>query len=143
MNREDFPMLKQNLIYFDNGATTFKPQSVIDSITSYYTMYTSNAHRGDYNISLIVDRKYEEVRSKVKNFINCCRKEEIIFTKGTTESLNMVVFGFLKQKLKKGDEILLTKVEHASNILPYFNLSKQLGIKIKYIPLNDDLTVSL
>ena len=140
---KDFPMLKNNIIYFDNGATTFKPQSVIDSITSYYTMYTSNAHRGDYNISLIVDRKYEEVRSKVKNFINCCRKEEIIFTKGTTESLNMVVFGFLKQKLKKGDEILLTKVEHASNILPYFNLSKQLGVKIKYIPLNDDLTVSL
>ena len=137
MNREDFPMLKNGIIYFDNGATTFKPKSVIDKITSYYSLYTSNAHRGDYDISLIVDKNYEEVRSKVKNFINCNDAREIVFTSGATMSLNMVVFGFMKYALKAGDEVLITKSEHASNILPWLELEREIGIKVKYIPLNE------
>ena len=102
MNREDFDILKTNVIYFDNGATTLKPKVVLDSIVSYYTKYTANAHRGDYNNSLIVDRLYEETRSKVAKFINAFRSDEIVFTKGTTESLNIIVFGFMKHVLKDG-----------------------------------------
>ncbi len=142
MNREDFPMLKNNVIYFDNGATTFKPQSVIDKTTSYYSNYTSNAHRGDYDISLIVDKEYEGVREQVKNFINASNTSEIVFTKGTTESLNMIVFGFMKHNLKKGDEVLLSKSEHASNILPWLELESEIGIVIKYIPLNENLELT-
>lgn len=142
MNREDFPMLNNNIIYFDNGATTFKPQSVIDKTTSYYSTYTSNAHRGDYDISLIVDKEYEGVREQVKNFINASNASEIVFTKGTTESLNMIVFGFMKYNLQKGDEVLLSKSEHASNILPWLELESEIGIVIKYIPLNENLELT-
>ena len=143
--REEFPMLvnNNNLIYFDNGATTFKPKLVIDSITDYYENYTSNAHRGDYNISLKTDMKYEATRKKVKEFINADRVEEIIFTSGTTESLNMVVKSYFKNTLNPGDEVLITKSEHASNLLPWFDLSKQIGINVKYIELDNDLKVTL
>lgn len=143
MNREDFPMLKNGIIYFDNGATTFKPKIVIDKINSYYSLYTSNAHRGDYDISLIVDKSYEEVREKVKNFINSRDSKEIVFTSGATMSLNMVVFGFMKYNLKSGDEVLLTKSEHASNILPWLELEREIGIKVKYIPLNENYELDL
>ncbi len=142
MNREDFPMLKNNIIYFDNGATTFKPDCVIKKIVDYYTLYTSNAHRGDYNISLVVDKQYELTREKVKKFINANSSSEIIFTKGTTESINMIVFGFMKEKLKKGDEVILTKAEHASNVIPWLELEKDIGIVIKYIPLDEDLKIT-
>ena len=143
MNREDIPMLKNNLIYFDNGATTLKPQSVIDEITNYYSNYCSNAHRGDYKISLKVDNAYEGVRKKIKNFINAKETSEIVFTSGTTDSLNRVVFGYFKQTLKKDDEVLLTQSEHASNILPWFILEKELGIKVKYIELDDKNEVTV
>lgn len=143
MNREDIPMLKNNLIYFDNGATTLKPQSVIDEITNYYSNYCSNAHRGDYKISLKVDNAYEGVRKKIKNFINTKETSEIVFTSGTTDSLNRVVFGYFKQTLKKDDEVLLTQSEHASNILPWFILEKELGIKVKYIELDDKNEVTI
>ena len=143
MNREDIPMLKNNLIYFDNGATTLKPQSVIDEITDYYSNYCSNAHRGDYKKSLKVDNAYEGVRKKIKNFINAKEASEIIFTSGTTDSLNRVVFGYFKHTLKKDDEVLLTQSEHASNILPWFILEKELGIKVKYIDLDDKNEVTV
>jgi len=143
MDREDFLMLKNGIIYFDNGATTLKPKSVIDKINSYYSLYTSNAHRGDYDISLIVDKSYEEVREKVKNFINSRDSKEIVFTSGATMSLNMVVFGFMKYNLKTGDEVLLTKSEHASNILPWLELEREIGIKVKYIPLNENYELDL
>ena len=139
MHREDFPILKQDLIYFDNGATTLKPQVVIDSITDYYTNYTANAHRGDYDNSLKVDIKYEEVRTKVKNFIHCDSEKEVVFTSGATDSLNRIVFGFMKYYLKAGDEVLITKAEHASNVLPWLELEKELGILVKYIPLENHL----
>src|SRR5574344_1600131 len=143
MNRNDFSMLDNNIIYFDNGATTFKPNCVLEMINEYYTKYTSNAHRGDYSISLLIDKLYEQTRTKVMKFINANNESEIIFTKGATESLNMVVFGFMQNYLKKGDEVLLTKAEHASNVLPWLELEKKIGIVIKYIPLTKDLTVTL
>ena len=137
MNREDFPMLKKNIIYFDNGATTLKPKCVIDEVSNYYENLSVNSHRGDYDLSRKVDELYEDTRDKVREFINAKRREEIIFTKGTTESMNMVVFGFMKNFLKPGDEVLITKTEHASNVLPWFTLEKELGIIVKYIPLSN------
>lgn len=142
MNREDFPMLKKNIIYFDNGATTFKPKCVIDEVSNYYENLSVNSHRGDYDLSRKVDELYEDTRDLVRDFINAKKKEEIIFTKGTTESMNMIVFGFMKNYLKPGDEVLITKTEHASNVLPWFTLEKELGIIVKYIPL-DNLEVTL
>ncbi len=139
MNREDFEMLKQDIVYFDNSATTLKPKAVVDVINDYYTRYTSNAHRGDYKTSLKVDTMYESTREKVKTFINAKSSSEIIFTSGTTDSLNMVVFGFAKNVLNKGDEVVITKTEHASNVLPWLELEDEIGIKVKYAPLDENL----
>ena len=94
MNREDFPMLDNNIIYFDNGATTWKPQKVLDSISTYYTKFTANAHRGDYNISLLVDDAYENTRDLIKEFINAKSRKEIVYTSGTTDSLNIIANGY-------------------------------------------------
>ncbi len=143
MNREDIPMLKNNLIYFDNGATTLKPQYVIDSIVDYYSNYCANAHRGDYKTSLKVDEAYEGVRQKIKKFINAKETSEIVFTSGVTDAINKVVFGYFKYHLQKDDEVLITEAEHASNVLPWFILQKELGIKVKYIPLNTDHEVEI
>ena len=137
MNREDFPMLKKDIIYFDNGATTLKPKSVIDEVSNYYLNLSVNSHRGDYDLSIKVDELYEDTRDVVRDFIHAKKREEIIFTKGTTESMNMIVFGFMKNFLKPGDEVLITKTEHASNVLPWFALEKEIGIKVNYIPLID------
>lgn len=143
MNREDFPMLNQDYIYFDNGATTFKPNKVIQSVVDYYTKYTANSHRGDYDLSQKVDYLYENTRDVVKNFIKANNSKEIIFTSGTTMSLNMIVFGFMKYFLKPGDEVLITKAEHASNVLPWLELEKEIGIVVKYIPLDDKHKVTI
>lgn len=137
MNRNDFSMLKDNLIYFDNAATTFKPKCVLDEISNYYSNITANSHRGDYSISRKVDELFEGTRNKVKDFINAKSTKEVIFTKGTTESINMVAFGYFKQVLKENDEILITKTEHASNVLPWFELEKTNKIKVKYIELDN------
>ena len=141
--RNDFPMLRQDIIYFDNGATTFKPYSVIDATVDYYSNYTANAHRGDYDNSLKVDEKYEETREKVRQFINADSINEIIFTAGSTESLNMVVNGYLKYWLKSSDEVLITKSEHASLILPLFSLADKIGFDIKYINLDSNYEVTI
>ena len=138
MNRDDFKILKKDFIFFDNCATTLKPNIVVDETVKYYTEYTSNAHRGDYDNSIKVDTLYEETRTKVRKLINAESDSEIVFTSGATESLNLVVFGFMKYNLKKGDEVLLTKAEHASNVLPWLELANEKGIKVKYIPLNKD-----
>ena len=143
MHREDFEVLNNGYIYFDNGATTFKPMCVLDSIKDYYTKYTANAHRGDYDFSLIVDEKYENARSLIKDFINAKKAKEIIFTSGATMSLNQIIFGYFKQNLVKNDEVLITKSEHASNILPWFELESSIGIKVNYIPLNSDHVLEL
>lgn len=143
MNRTDFPMLKDGLIYFDNGATTLKPNCVIDGIVDYYKNYSANAHRGDYKISLQVDDNFTKSRLAVKEFINAKKGKEIIFTSGTTDSLNKIIFGFFKPILKKGDHVLLTKSEHASNVLPWFELADELGLIIDYITLDENLNVTL
>ena len=143
MNREDFPMLEGKLIYFDNGATTMKPKSVINSMVDYYERYCANAHRGDYSNSQKVDSMYEGVREKISRFINAKESSEIVFTSGATDGLNRVVFGYFKKHLKAGDEVLLTESEHASNMLPWFKLAKEIGIVIKYIPLDCNHEVTL
>ena len=143
MYREDFPILKNNIIYFDNGATTLKPQCMLNKLTEYYTSYSANAHRGDYSISIKASTEYEKARNKVKNFINASKINEIIFTSGTTDSLNKIIFGYFKNILNKNDEVLLTKSEHASNILPWFELSDQIGFKIKYIELDHEQKVTI
>ena len=143
MNREDFPMISKNYIYFDNGATTFKPKKVINKIVDYYSDFTANAHRGDYDLSHKVDMEYESTREVVRKFINAHDKDEIIFTSGTTESMNMIVFSFFKYYLHEGDEVLITKTEHASNVLPWFELEKEIGIVVKFIPLNENHEITL
>jgi len=143
MHREDFPMLKQDIIYLDNGATSLKPQSVIDKMVDYYENYSANAHRGDYDISYKVDLEYENARELVREFIGAKKKEEIVFTSGTTDSLNLIVNGFFSNYLEQGDEILLTKGEHASNVMPWFRVARNTGAVIKYIPLDDNNFVTL
>jgi len=141
--RNDFPMINNEFIYFDNAATTFKPKIVIDKINDYYTKYTSNAHRGDYSLELKVNKYYEAAREKVKSFINAKSSAEIVFTSGTTEGLNMIVFGYFSNVLKENDEIIISKSEHASNILPWFKLSNQKKLKIKYAELDEDYSITL
>ncbi|MBP3920376.1 MAG: cysteine desulfurase [Bacilli bacterium] len=136
-------MLNKDIIYFDNGATTLKPKVLIESISDYYNNYSANAHRGDYDISLKVDEMYENTRKLIKEFINAKKSSEIIFTSGATDSLNKIIFGYYTDKLQAGDEILLTKAEHASNILPWFELKDKLNLKIKYIDLNEDYELTL
>lgn len=132
-NKNDFPMKEKNIIYFDNAATTFKPYRVIDKINEYYYDYNANSHRGDYDISFKVDDEIDYTRDLVKMFINAKRKDEIIFTKNTTDSLNMVVFGFFLNYLKDNDEVILSSSEHASNILPWLILSVKKKIKIVFV----------
>ena len=143
MNRDDFKLLNNNIVYFDNGATTLKPKCVRDAIIKYYDEYTANAHRGDYKLSSTVDSLYEGTREKVKIFINAKEPSEIVFTDGTTNSMNMIVFGFFKDYLKKNDEVLITLSEHASNIIPWFILQKEIGIKVKYIVLNEKHEIAM
>ena len=141
--REDFPMLEQDIVYFDNGATTLKPKCVIDKTVEYYEKYGASAHRGDYDIAYKVDQEYENTRELVKEFIHALFLEEIIFTAGSTEGLNLITRGFFEHLLEPGDEVLLTKSEHASNVLPWFSLAKKNGCVIRYIPLDDHFYVTL
>lgn len=141
--REDFPMLKKDIIYFDNGATTLKPSILIDSLKDYYENYSANAHRGDYDISLKVDKLYENTRTIIKNFINAKKESEIAFTSGTTDSLNKIIFGYFRNTLKENDEVLLTLAEHASNVLPWFELKDELNLKLNYIPLDENYELTL
>lgn len=142
MYREDFPMFENDIIYLDNGATTFKPKCVIDKMTEYYTKYSANAHRGDYDISYKVDVEYENARKLVSRFINA-EMDEVVFTSGATESLNMIASGFFEHILEPGDEVLITLSEHASNVLPWFMLARKNGIIVKNIELDSNLHVTL
>ncbi|MDY3933970.1 MAG: aminotransferase class V-fold PLP-dependent enzyme [Bacilli bacterium] len=144
MNREDFLIFKNsNMVYFDNGATTLKPIQVRDAINKYYDEYTANIHRGDYTNSLKVSELYDNCRELVRELINAKHTSEIVFTAGTTASLNDIAFGYFANHLKKGDEVLITESEHASNVLPWFILQKELGIIVNYIPLNDNHEVTI
>ena len=141
--RKDFPMLNGKkmqghpLIYLDNGATTLKPQVVIESVCDYLTNYSGNAHRGDYDLSHEVDEHYEQSREIVRQFINAKRKEEIVFTSGSTDSLNMIAYGYGLTHLKANDEILITVAEHASNTLPWFDVARLTGATVHYINLDE------
>lgn len=143
MNRDDFPMLNNDLIYFDNGATSLKPKSVIDKVVDYYSNYSANAHRGDYDISFKASNEYEETRELVKKFINARYNEEIIFTSGTTQSLNYIANGFFSPLLEPGDEVLITTSEHASNVLPWFKCENEIKTVTKLIELDSSLHVTL
>ena len=142
MHRDDFPMIKDDLIYLDNGATTFKPKCVLEAMNDYYENYSANAHRGDYSISYKVDVAYENARVKVAKFINA-EIDEVVFTSGATESLNVIATGFFSNLLEEGDEIIISDAEHASNVLPWFRLANKLGAVIKYVPLDANLHVTL
>lgn len=140
--RQQFPMLNSHktmqgkpLVYLDNCSTTFKPQCVIDAITSYYTDLNANSHRGDYDLLYHMDCLVSETRKTIAKFVNCDPKE-VVFTSGTTMSLNTIAYGYALSTLHKGDEILLSEEEHASNILPWFRICQLTGAIVKYIPLD-------
>ncbi len=137
MRKEDFPLLnKRKIIYLDSAATTQKPASVIYAINEFYTKYNSNVHRGVYSISEEATLEYESSRGKVAEFINAL-PSEIIFTKGTTESLNLLAYS-LTSDLKEDDEILLSEMEHHSNLVPWQQLAKKKDLKLKFIPINEN-----
>lgn len=141
--RKDFPMIvnNPNLIYFDNSATTYKPYCVLNAVKDFYENKTANVHRGDYDNSFIVSSEFDEARNVVAKFLNC-DKNEVVFTSGATHSLNQAAqYGF--QYLEKGDVILTTLSEHASNILPWFNVSKKTGATIEYIKQDKEGIIDL
>lgn len=140
--RDDFPILKREvngkpLVYFDNGATSQKPQLVIDTINKYYTFENSNIHRGIHTLSQEATNAYEVARKKVQRFVNAQHEHEIIFTKGTTDSINLVAASFGKKHLKKGDEIIISNMEHHSNIVPWQMICEEKEAVLKVIPIND------
>ncbi len=142
--RKHFPMLTNGikmqgkpLIFLDNASTTFKPQCVLDAMNQYYERETSNSHRGDYDLSVMADQKIRDARETVAKFVNC-DVNEVVFTAGDTMALNMVAYMYGLQFLKAGDEIILSEGEHASNLLPWFQVSKMTGAKIVYAPLDKE-----
>ena len=143
MNRDDFSLLDKDIIYLDSAATSLKPKILIDSLNDYYSNYPSNIHRGDYSISLKADSMFERTREIVRNFIGAKNTNQIVFTNNATDSLNKIIFGYFKNNLNTSDEVLLTKSEHASNILPWMELSDEIGIKVNYIKLDNNHKVTL
>jgi cysteine desulfurase / selenocysteine lyase len=140
--RADFPILAREvngkpLVYFDNGATSQKPQQVIDVIDKYYTFQNSNIHRGIHTLSQEATDAYEKARITVQNFINAKHEHEVIFTSGTTGSINLVASSFAKKHLNKGDEIIISTMEHHSNIVPWQMVCEDYGAILKVVPIND------
>lgn len=140
--RADFPVLFEQvrgkpLVYLDNAATAQKPKQVIETLDTYYREYNSNIHRGVHTLSEKATIVYEEARNKIKTFINADSTKEIIFTRGTTESINLVAQTFGRSTLSSDDEIIITELEHHSNIVPWQMLAEQTGATLKYVPIND------
>lgn len=137
--RKDFKMIQNNpsVIYFDSGATTFKPESVVNAVDDFYAHFTANVARGDYRYADLATVAFEKARKNVQKFINAKSEREIVFTSGATESLNTVAMGYGLTHLNKGDVILMTHAEHASNILPWFKVADVTGAKIEYIRLDE------
>ncbi|HET7623665.1 MAG TPA: cysteine desulfurase [Verrucomicrobiae bacterium] len=141
--REDFPILNQQvhgkpLIYFDNAATSQKPRAVIDALEHYYERDNANVHRGIHELSNRATTAYENARTRVAKFINAKSAEEIVFTRGTTEGINLVANSWGAKNLKSGDVILLTEMEHHSNLVPWQLLAQRTGAKISYVPITGD-----
>jgi len=140
--RNDFPILNRKiygkpLVYLDNAATTQKPQAVIDRIAKYYSEENCNIHRGVHFLSQLATTAFENTREQITSFINAPAKEEVIFTKGTTESINLVASSFGRNALGKDDEVLITALEHHSNLVPWQMLCYEMGAKLKVVPFND------
>lgn len=148
MIKTDFPILNQKIngqqmIYFDNAATSQKPQFVIDSLVDYYQNDNANVHRGIYELSERATNAYEQARDKVQNFIHAKKREEVLFTRGTTESLNWLASTYGAENIKQGDEIIISYMEHHSNIVPWQQLAQRVGANLKYINLKADGTLDL
>lgn len=142
--RPDFPILSRqlpnnrSLVYLDSAATSQKPQAVLDVLNEYYLSQNSNVHRGAHTLSREATEAYEAARDKVANFIGAKSRNEIIFTGGATESINLVVQTYIRQNLKEGNEIITTECEHHANIVPYQMIAEELGLKVRYVRLNPE-----
>ena len=141
--RKQFPMLNDDkmmqnkkLIFLDNCSTTFKPQFVIDEVMNYYVNETSNSHRGDYDLCFNIDQKVLKARENVARFVNA-DVNEVVFTSGTTMSINLIAYGYGLKTLKKGDEIIISEAEHASNVLPWYRLAELTGAIVKFVDLDE------
>jgi cysteine desulfurase / selenocysteine lyase len=140
--RSDFPLLARKiydkpLVYFDNGATTQKPMSVLDAVREVYTTYNGNVHRGVHAMSDLTSEAFENAREKVRSFINAGKREEIVFTSGTTGSINCVAFSFGERYIKPGDEVILSTLEHHANIVPWQMMCERKGAVLKVIPVDE------
>lgn len=142
--RSDFPFIKNNpnVAYFDNAATTLKPQSVIDEVSYYYENLSANVHRGDFKASLESTARFDAVRELAASFMNVA-SNEVIFTSGASESLNLMAHMVSSEHLSKGDVVLLNEAEHASNILPWYHMAQQYGFEIEFMPLDPDGKISI
>ena len=141
--RSQFPALQQkvhghDLVYLDSAATTLKPAIVIQRITQFNSFETANVHRGAHYLSDKATVEFEAAREKIRNFLNASATEEIIFTKGTTEGINLIASSYGEQYLQSGDEIVLTELEHHANIVPWQMLAQKKNCKIKYIPVTTE-----
>src|SRR2546421_2737903 len=141
--RQQFPILNRlvkgkPLVYFDNAATTQKPQAVIDALISYYTEYNANIHRGIHTLAEEATAAFESTRDAAQRFINSASREQIIFTRGTTEGINLVAYTWGRQNIKAGDEIIISSMEHHSNIVPWQILCEEKGAVLRVIPINDE-----
>ena len=141
--REDFPILKtmvngKPLVYLDNAATSQKPQAVLDTLHRYYTEENSNIHRGVHSLSQAATKDYEDARAKVRSFLNAPDDKQIIFVRGATEGINLVASSYGRQNIGAGDEVIVTAMEHHSNIVPWQILCQEKGASLKVIPINDD-----
>src|SRR3972149_10593666 len=140
--REDFPILKKlihgkPLCYLDNAATSQKPQVVVDALDNFYLSQNANVHRGVHHLSEVSSKAFEDARIKIKEFVNASSEKEIIFTHGTTEAINLVAYSFGRKNINEGDEIIISHMEHHSNIVPWQILCKEKNAKLKIIPIND------
>ncbi len=141
--KDEFPILQERKIsYLDSGATTQKPQCVIDAIESYYKECNANPHRGAYSLSIEATEKYETTREKIARFINARNREEIIFSKNATESLNLIAYSYGLDNLKNGDEVVLSIMEHHSNLVPWQYITKKTNSKLKFMYINKDYELS-
>ena len=141
--KNDFPILKnREIAYLDSGATAQKPKEVIDAIEDFYENYNANPHRGAYSLSIEATEKYENTRTKISKFINARNREEIIFSKNASESLNLLAYSYGLEKLKAGDEICISIMEHHSNLVPWQKVAKKTGAKLVYLYMNDNFEIS-
>ena len=141
--KNDFPLLKnRNIAYLDSGATTQKPKQVIDAIKDFYENFNANPHRGAYSLSMEATEKYEDTRSKIAKFINTRHSQEIIFTKNASEALNLIAYSYGMENVKNEDKIVLSIMEHHSNLVPWQKVSKVTGAKLEYMYINKDFEIS-